>query len=62
MPHEENFDDNNYESIDETAVNLFYPYNNINIINSVNVVIIICCKSVSKHVNADDHNLECKIL
>ena len=42
--------------------NLFYPYNNFNIINNVNVVIIICCKSVSKHANADDHNLKCKII
>ena len=42
--------------------NLFYPYNNLNIINSVDVVIVICCESVSKHVYVDDHNLECKIL
>ena len=40
---------------------LFYPNNNLNIINSVNIVII-CCKSVAKHANVDDHNLEYKIL
>ena len=42
--------------------NLFYPYNNLNIINGVDVMIAICCKSVSKYMYADELNLVCKIL
>ena len=48
MPHEEDYSNNNYESINKTAYKLI---NNSTIV--VNVVIVICCNSVSKPTCAD---------